>query len=769
MLIRNKGLFMTLILGMLSLSIYAQKKTDSLYIQLLDQNHQAVPAALVNIGKKHLVSDKQGLVIIDRNTIQKEIEVRSINHEPLVWKWSPNEVGDTLQLFLVEKRYSLDEIEIKGHQQWVETTSPLHYIDQEEINKKTGGSLAQVLEDIRGVNTLKTGNTIEKPVVHGLHSNRILIVNNGIKLQGQEWGVEHAPEIDPYAMGEVKLIKGAESIKYGADAMGGTLVVNPPQLRTDSTIYGSVRTMLASNTKMASGALRLGGHHQALPSWAWMVQASGRRAGNYKTADYYLDNTGIKDWSVQAQLAFIRDHFQSDLSYSLLHNKIGIYKGSHLGSLEDLAHALEKGRPVDDGLFSYTIDNPYQAINHHVLKWRNHIHLSDYTHLTAQYAFQWNQRQEYDIRRGNRSTIPSIDLSLQSHDIQLSVDMMLEHDIELDFGLDLNYQENKNLPGTFTTPLIPDFIQQKGALYIIGKWMPRRWKVQAGMRGELMRLDALGYDQFGDLYGGINDYQNLLASVGAEYNPNNFWQFSLSSGMAWRAPHVNELYSTGLHHGSAAFELGNENLLPEQSWKNIAAIKWMSSFDVDLEVELFSHLFQNYIYLNPTGTFQESMRGAFPIFTYEQDNAHLYGLDALVKWHITSYLDYSIQGSFIQAENLNTKGPFPQIPAHQGRQSILLQMGHWKKMRMPYVKLEHVYVSQQKNYVEGLDFVAPPEAYHLLNASLGTKWIWGNHQLSIDLSVQNITNQLYKDYLNRFRYYAHDLGRTFQLRINYEF
>ncbi|WP_081490483.1 carboxypeptidase-like regulatory domain-containing protein [Pontibacter sp. BAB1700] len=65
-----------------------------------------------------------------------------------------------------------------------------------ELETTRGLSLAESLQNLSGVSTMQTGPTISKPVIHGLHSNRILLLNNGVRHEGQQWGAEHAPEID---------------------------------------------------------------------------------------------------------------------------------------------------------------------------------------------------------------------------------------------------------------------------------------------------------------------------------------------------------------------------------------------------------------------------------------------------------------------------------------------------------------------------------------------------------------------------------------------
>lgn len=751
-----------------SFSINAQA-LPSFVIEITDSKKEKIPGAIVHIDAAHFVSDDYGYAIIPWEHHQSNIAITSIGFEPYELKAHQIKVGDTIKVILTQSRYSLDQVEIAGHRQWESSLGSIENIEKDDLNKKTGLNLGSIIEGVRGVHLLKTGATIEKPIVHGLHSNRVAVINNGVKQKGQEWGAEHAPEIDPYSAGEIKVIKGAESVKYGGEAMGGAILISPPTLRMDTTIYGSLRLASQSNGRSISGALKLGGHHRRLPHLSWMIQASAKKSGNLKTADYYLENSGVQETNAHAYLNYTREHFQSNLNYSLFHTDLGILTSSHIGSLEDLLFHIGQGRPIEKGAFSYKINAPRQNINHHLVKWRNHIHLSDYAHLTVQYSFQWNQRKEFDIRRADRSSTPSIDLSLKAHDLSVQLEWTPHSNFDFDFGIFGAFQDNENIPGTFTTPLIPDYIQQEVGLYALGNWNHKKWRVQGGVRGDLMHVNALGYNYLGQIYGEEKTYGNISGTLAAEYQINGAWQVTAITGSAWRPPHVNELYSTGLHHGSAAFELGDEFLNPEQSWKNLISIKWRPYLPFSIEIEAFSHLINDYIYLSPTQEYWESLRGIFPIFQYQQTKAHLYGLDFLGKWHITNTIDYSVQASLIKAKDLTNQSYLPQIPAHQLRQSLSWSIGQWKNTSTPYVKLEHVWMGKQNDYHENLDFVAPPNAYHLLNASIGAKWHLKKQVINVDLSVQNLTNQLYKDYLNRFRYYTHDLGRSIQLRINYEF
>src|ERR1700749_1222227 len=98
------------------------------------------------------------------------------------------------------------------------------------LEKIPGLSPGKSLKSIAGVNSLQTGPSISKPVIHGVYSNRILILNNGVRQEGQNWGNDHAPEIDPFIATKLSVIKGAASLRYGSDAVGGVVLVDPKEM-----------------------------------------------------------------------------------------------------------------------------------------------------------------------------------------------------------------------------------------------------------------------------------------------------------------------------------------------------------------------------------------------------------------------------------------------------------------------------------------------------------------------------------------------------------
>lgn len=679
--------------------------------------------------------------------------------------------SDTVKLLMQPLSKDLSEVQVVGHHTEVKSANAQASLNSEALELVKGNSIAAMASKIAGVTMLQTGASIAKPVINGMTGNRILILNNGVRQEGQQWGAEHAPEIDGMNADNITVVKGAESVRYGRDAIGGVLLINPSALPYHfSGIHGTVNLAGISNGRKGVGGLMLNGALGAQKNWAWRLQSSLVQSGNYQTPEYYLDNTGTKEHNYSAALGYSQKRWNVEGYYSHYNNEIGIFKGSHIGDTTDLKARIANGRPFDDGSFYYTIDAPRQVVQHDLAKLKGHYHLNERWNLDAQYSWQYDRRQEYDIRRGGRSSIPSIDLKLFNQELNLEGAYADGKHWRANVGVNGSTAVNNNEPDLYTVPLIPNYDTRNLGVFALGRYLAKNYTLEGGLRYDYQLLNAAGYDAVNRPYGGEKTYQNLSASLGINYTPDNHWRLMSNAGTAWRPPTVNELYSTGLHHGAAQYELGDSTLRAEKSvkWMNtIAFVNYKRTLSVELNA--YVNYFDNYIYLNPTLTFVQSLRGAFPVFDYKSTNALFTGLDLTADYAITHHWNYNLKGSLIRAKDITNDRFLPFIPSDRLSHSIRYQGDRIGKLKSWYVSLEHVAVARQTRYDAGSDFAAPPPAYQLLNAGAGIDWALGKQTLNINLGVNNLTNQLYKEYMNRFRYYAHDLGRSIELRIAYKF
>lgn len=749
-----------------------QAQTDchaQFHIHILDEkSRQPVPGATLGVAGIQSMTDENGYGLLENICPGKiHLHVESVGYQKIDKDLTVAN-GDTLTLQLQSSDLTLDAIEVFGHKQALQTTTSVTTLHQEDLDRLKGGNLATILSTIPGVNMLQTGATIGKPVVNGMHSNRLLILNNGIRQEGQQWGSEHAPEIDPFIASNISVVKGAEAIRYGAEAIGGVVIIEPPALPSDSTVHAEVNLVGASNGRAGTASGMLSGNFKKAPALAWRVQGTAKRSGNLQTPDYFLDNTGSKEMNYSTAVGYNKEHMGLDLFYSHFNTELGIFKGSHIGSLADLESHIDNGRPFDNGSFYYGIDAPKQQVKHNLLKANGHVHLNDYLHINMQYGYQTDNRQEYDIRRGGRTGIPSLNLTLLTHTLDASLEYFNGRQWKATFGVNGLYQQNKYDATSATLQPIPYYNTEGAGAYFIGKLIKDAYQVEAGVRYDYKYLTASGYR--GDtLYGGRHTFHNVSASLGVVVPIENNWNFRSNLGTAWRPPTPNELYSSGLHSSAAAIEYGDSTLQSEKS------IKWINSLDctpfpwLKLNVDLYANYFNNYIYLAPTGIIEERLNGAFPTFQEKHTNARFLGTDISANaTFLNREFDYTLKASFIRAKDLTADQYLPYIPADRIENDLKWNPRIESRfMHGTYLQLEHIYVARQTRYNIGSDFAPPPAAYQLLNLNAGTQFKVHKQELGVNLSVNNLSNTLYKDYMNRFRYYSDDIGRNIVLRLTY--
>ncbi len=655
-----------------------------------------------------------------------------------------------------------------------ESSQTISTIDTKMLTKMEGKDLGSILSSISGVNQLKTGTTISKPIIHGLYGDRISIVSNGVKLETQDWGTDHAPEIDPFAANSMKIIKGAGSLEFGTDAMGGMVVTEAPVLKKNKHLNVAVSLIGQTNghAVTTSAKLEQGFKKQV----AYFIQGTYKRLGDQQTPTYNLTNTGIQEGNLSAGIGILKKEWDVTVYYALYQQQLGILRSSHIGNLTDLKNAIESDRPLIVEPFSYTISNPKQKTAHHLAKINVIKFLKNQQHADITYSFQLNNRKEFDIRRGGRSEIPSLDMNLISNNILTSYTRT--HSFKKAYrrqegktGLNFLAKQNTNNPETGIRPLIPNYYQYSLGIFDMEKFVLNNYVIEFGARYDFTRFSALKFDRNNVLQKPVFNYHTYAVNAGAGWKNNSeIIQLQTNISYSSRFPNASELFSDGLHHGIATLEYGNDQLKPERG------VKWVNSINLSYKKYFKSELtfyvakINDYIYLAPLPDPMLTIRGAFPAFQYYQTNARLIGFDFTVNSEPVKYLSLSVRSSIVRGKNTSRNDNIIYMPSD--RISAAFDVHHdFKKIQNLHfgMNVQHVF-KQHKIPVEIADYKAAPDAYTVLNADAGFDYaVTTNHKISFSISGENITNAVYRDYLNRFRYYTDELGWNLIFRLKYSF
>ena len=658
----------------------------------------------------------------------------------------------TLRVALEHHQNMLHEVDVHDHHD--------DALDERRLGKlaldaNSHKSLSATLEQVSGVSTIANGADIGSPILQGLFGNRTTIVNNGVVHKGQQWGTDHSPEIDINSAAVVSVVSGAGIIRYPGSHMGGIVVLQSSPIPFDPHLHGKVASTVETNGRGGTVNTQL---YRGLKRHQWRIGGTFKRMGDRSAPDYFLNNTGTQQNHLNAEFRKQFTRLDWKTFYNYYGAEFGILRGSHIGNLSDLQAAFTRIQPFyTDTVFSYNIDAPRQKVHHHQLKSAIAYKLQN-GEIELNTAVQRNQRREFDIRRSGRSVKPA--LSLLQYNIQNEVVWSLENKFEM--GYQFSGKNNWNLPETGILPLLPNYTSFTNGVFVSYRTQKRKFKLETGARYDYVARNVvrLTSTQPREIERFADRYHSVALLTRGTVALDKKWQILGEIAFKQRPPEINELYSFGLHQGVSGIEEGSIDLNQEQGLKGSFHLRGLVGDRFHLDLNGFGHVFNGYIYLQPSQEYRLTIRGAFPVFTYEQCDALLYGSDAKLRFTLSNRWNLESNWSYVFARNRSENLPLNFIPPLSGLNELHYEIAEWKEWRNLAVSLNHRFSAAQWNWDPSLDLAPPPDGYHLWNLSLsGTFKAWKNEP-QIRIGIENLMNTTYRDYLNRQRYFADALGRN---------
>ena len=473
-----------------------------------------------------------------------------------------------------------------------------------------------------------------------------------------------------------------------------------------------------------------------------------------------------------------------------------------MGGAEDQVRAINSNRPLIIDDFTYKINAPKQDVTHHLARVKAFKKFDNFGKLSLQYDFQRNNRLEFDIRRGADRDNASLDLQLDTHTLLLDLDSHLTDAIRLKAGVMSRYQNNFADPNTGVRRLIPDYDKYDLGIYAIADYqLNDQWLLEAGGRFDYTYMDVFKFYRtsfwesrnYDELFPEIVveefdnqiltnpqlNFYNASATLGATYSFNDNYKMFFNYSMASRAPNPSELFSEGLYHSASRIELGDLRFNSEVGHK--VSLTFQRDNDTfSFSVNPYFNTISDFIVIEPI-EIQQTIRGNFQVWEYRQTNAQLLGIDVDASYNFVKNVHYNHQFSLVKGYDETRDEPLINMPPVNTKNEIVYQNPEFNNIRLA---LQSEYVFQQNEYpdnnfqvfipetetMEIVDISTPPNAYHLLNfnSSIDFK-ATKKSTLTVGFAITNLLDASYRNYLNRLRYYADDLGRNFliNLKINY--
>ena len=636
----------------------------------------------------------------------------------------------------------------------------LHQVEVGAVSPRPEGLLAQQVSGIPGIYLAGAGPLLQKPLLEGFGGTRVTYLQEGLPLASQQWGEEHAPEIDPLSAERVYVELGARPVLYGTEAVGGVIGTETP-LNYKKPLTG--RFSLTGLTNGRGGLLSgtLGGHYR---TYHYRLHATLNRLGTLKTPTYFLTGTA----SEQAHFAFhLRKTWQKivlSAHYSQYNAIFGLFQGSHVGNLSDLQRALEAPIPPVTSTFTYQRLPPYQSTTHELTRFQLRYFMSEKALWTFTYARQYNRRSEWDaVGVYARAGKPAIDLQLTRHSFLQEMLLSLPQDNRLRLGLNFHYERNYAQYAYF----IPRYEKYHPAFYaLLSKSF---W--EAGIRVEPLYWVAYGVpERAGRLLTGR--YWPRLSAWWAAWGAELQRQWLLSADTSGtshvftfrvaylqRPPNAAELYAYGYHQGRAAFEIGQ----PTFQTENIAHLHldWLY---LRTYLCLSAYYSPSFIYARVDSPIVW-IRGTSLAYRYQQAPATLLSLTGRYVQPFFDFLTVTLQGGMLWASYLREGAwrPLPLLPAPYIEPSV--EFARWGWRVWAALRL----TAHQWRYDPQADLAPPPPGYGLLSAGIQYQPRAARLEWTFSLSGDNLLNQPYRQYPDLMRYFANQSGRQVRLNVRMEF
>lgn len=624
------------------------------------------------------------------------------------------------------------------------TPQAVTILEGDALRLARGITAVDALAQTPGVHLLHTGVGIAKPVIRGLTAQRVLVVQDGVRQEGQQWGDEHGIEIDAQAVERIEVVKGPASLLYGSDALGGVV-----QLATEGPfgytkpLTGAVTLEGASNTQMGSVHVETGGRQG---NWAYAGNLTLQRIGAYDTPRGLVFNTGLEGRSGMLQLGYETTTTRWQLAYKQYRARIGFFEP------EESEASAENDR--------YHIGEPYQHVDHDLLQLQTRWQLGP-DRLELNVAWQQNQRREFGHHEEGSShepahESPALHLRLRT----LTSNVRFHHrpigSLFGTFGLSGFYQRNETLA---EEALIPGARTWNGAAYVFEEWVLPRLTISGGLRWDVRRLSVEENEDL-EVAAQTRTYKAFSGAVGLAWQAQSDLSLALNLGRAWRAPTLNELFSKGVHEGTTRFEQGTPTLRPEQSLSLDGTLRWLRPRWY-LELNAFLNWIDRFIFPRPTGQ-RDPASGLF-IYQFDQTQALLWGGEVMLNLSVTPWFHLHLGGDVTYTENRETEQPLPFSPPPRLITGFEVHRERWGPAEEVMLRLGPTYVAHQRRVAPE---ESPTDGYVLWDAALSARWPLGAWQLVTDLAIQNLTDRAYVSHLSRLRPYGVlNPGRNVQLRL----
>lgn len=615
---------------------------------------------------------------------------------------------------------------VTGDTKLKNSTAPISIVSGKELRQTTSTNIIDAIAKQPGVSQITTGSGISKPIIRGLGYNRIIVMNEGVRQEGQQWGDEHGIEIDGQNVNSVEILKGPASLMYGSDAMAGVLILHGAPIMPEGEMKAQISTEYQTNNGLFDYSLNYAGNQKG---FVWDARFSDKYAHAYKNKyDGYVPGSQFKERAGRLMFGLNKQWGHSHLTLTAFHQTPSIVEGER----DEVTGELEC---TTDNIKTYSKALPFQQIKHYKAVWDNSFNLPK-GWLKVIVGYQQNQRQEFE------EDADEYELYFKLHTMTYDLRYLSQewNGWKMAGGINGMWQQSLNLG---EESLIPEYkLFDVGGYATISKTMDNL-TLNGGLRYDYRHIDFHS-----------RNFGSISGSIGAVWNLCQHTNLRLNLARGFRAPNMSELGSDGVHEGTLRYEIGNPDLKPEYSWQADLGLDLSSEY-ISAQVALFANRIENYIFSERINTVMEE---GFRTYQYTQGDARLLGFEAGIDFHPIHCIHFGNTFSFVDAQQLHAENDakyLPMTPAPRWTSELKYEITHHghATLNNAFVALGLECNLAQNHYYKVDDTETATPSYTLISLSAGTDLnIHKKKVAELYITADNLLNCAYQNHLSRLKY-----------------
>ena len=633
-------------------------------------------------------------------------------------------------------------------------TAPVSIVSPQVLRATASTNIIDAIAHQPGVSQLTTGGSISKPIIRGLGYNRVVVMSEGVRQEGQQWGDEHGVEVDGSSVNSVEILKGPASLMYGSDAMAGVVILHSKPTLAEGDMRANVSSEYQTNNGLFNYNLSIAGNQHG---FVWDARFSDKMAHAYKNKyDGYVPGSQFRERAGRLMLGVDKTWGHSRLTWTAYHLTPGIVEGERNPETGELECSTNNVKTYGKSL-------PFQQVKHYKLVWDNLLSLSS-GYLKAIIGYQQNRRQEFE------ESADEYELFFKLHTLTYDL-RYLTHEWDgwkFSTGIGGMYQKSGNEGEEY---LIPDYrLFDFGIYATTTKAIGDSWTLNGGVRYDHRRLHGDELIEDGDMR--FTDFSRhfngLTGSIGAVCNINKHFNVRLNLARGFRTPNMSELSSNGVHEGSIRYELGNQQLKAEYSLQADLGLDFTSRY-VSAQVALFANRIDNYIF---THRLNQEIEEGYLTYAYTQGDARLLGFEAGIDFHPVHSIHFSNSFSYVDARLMHASADtkyLPFTPAPHWASELKWELFHHSHTTVNHHHtsdaahrslFNNLYVAagldcylKQTHIYSADDTETKTPGYALLSLSAGSDiQVKGRKVAELYITADNLLDKAYQNHLSRLKY-----------------